>query len=194
MLDWRNGNLRIVGGRLSSTKEVENGIVATLIEDGNPVNILFKKTDNPNSNFARFTKNADGVKKNDPICALVNESQGVLTVYSYVAWYGMIRHDKLVDENGDPLTLILGKITKNVPYNTVVTGTDGEKYLRSTISMYHGGYDKGFWKLHFDHNKAVMVNGIYQNTEAIALVKNITEVKNQASNEQVMEGVCLAIV
>lgn len=166
MLEWRNGNLRLVSGRVIGYQTNTDGSTVFNMADGDSFTL-------PNApNVLGFITAPKGLYA----VAIVDDKEKVI---GYKFWPHLYKHERLVDEKGVPLIVISGMLCQNIENKTVQHPRTGKPSLRCSLSIFRGNKDEKseFYRLHFDGLAAVAANGVYQNKAIVlALVRDLKDV------------------
>lgn len=184
-LNWHNRGLHIEVGMAVAYKATADGSYELTLDEHGEKHVV------------KFSYDMHGIKDYIgstalPAAVIVSDSGKV--VFSGF-WAKIIQHDSLVDENGNPLHIVLGKTCRNVVNKAIKDPNTGKTFLRCTITL--NAKKDNFWRINFDGNMAVAANGIYRpNKYVAALVRSIGPVtqNDKGVSEQTMEGVSFALL
>ena len=106
-----NGFCVSAGSLLSIEKDNENEMVLAFAgKDEAAIRARFRRTDNIFSNFKKLQRIKGCLKTGDLITVAGYKTEGTISVQRFSIWSGTICHDRLLDEYGNPLTVVTGKI------------------------------------------------------------------------------------
>ena len=96
---------------LSVGEDNENEIILTFTDDTrNVTRACFKKTDSAFSNYNKLQRIKSHLREGDLLAVGGYRTDRWISVHRFAVWSGTFFHDKLVDESGRPMTVVLGKI------------------------------------------------------------------------------------
>lgn len=186
MLSLPNKSIKLVAGTVTAVSPLSEGKFQVDLKNANSIQTFVIDT---------YNRAFDMIGKN-PITAIAILDENDQTIH-YALWPKIYYHDKLVDEDGTKIGVIIGKICNNITNKAEKDPATGRFFLRTTITLYNSNqHKKTFYRINFDGNKAVAANGTcLHSVFAIALVKNVgNEVQKNDSYEQVAEGVSIALI
>lgn len=110
-LYYRNGFCVSAGCFLNIDEENENEIILSFTDNTKEITrACFKKTNSPFSNYNKLQRIKSHLRKGDLLAVAGYRNDLTLFAHRFAIWSGAFCHDKLVDESGQPLTVIVGKI------------------------------------------------------------------------------------
>ena len=150
-------NFCVAAGRfLSVGEDNENEIILTFTDETrNVTRACFNKTDSAFSNYNKLQRIKSHLREGDLFAVAGYKNEAGISAHRFAIWSGTFFHDKLVDESGRPLTVVIGKIRGDYigePRNSVMDPSGKRLELLDFSMFVNDRAVRGLWNIRISGN------------------------------------------